>query len=1351
MAAAKRVLRYLCSTSGLGLVLGGRSPVVLTGHADASWVDDLATQLSSQGYTFSLVLYVDNKAMLALCREHRLEHRTKHIALRYFLARELQQLGQLRLAYVASQANTADIFTKALQPCDHQRFCTMLATPVAKSQPVVGASLSSDVPPDMVRAELQATLQSFATALQANRTADAAAIFAPEVWLLPPGKPATNLSDSDSQAAFLGSLKAAGARIALTISDMLLAKSGVANPAENSDASNAATSLVYVVISPKGKVLTVGKAIVVWTAGSKEVDAAGDAAGVEGKKKKGGKWKLTWAMWNDDIAKNDLHAPRSRFLSGASDSASAQVPLNCARSSAETVSRAGTAEAVMGGGRSAVVRQLQQQAEDLSEAVANGDCALIQGSLSREITLLPPHEPPRTITRLEAMKQLFQGLVYEGLTLNLTVDDAIPFRLLNPSLALGEAKPLHSDAGRVALSRGTFLLSNVTSGNVTAHGTVILLWVPVPEPSLSASLRDPPLRFAVQWIMYSATPAKPPAPPAPPSLHSPAPEDHDAREEGPAESFFLGVASSSAEQSALRDPSAEEVRPFVLRKVRDFLSALAINDSAAAATVFAPSAVVLAPGSPGKVFESDEAKRAFAQHLANKRLDIETTLTELVVGSSEDPSFGEIAAASGVDSGARNNDLQLLLTRFDYTANKANGAVADAGKVVAVWVGVGKLPFEANSIEGAAAGVQSDPINWKLSWLVWNSDPAPSANGENSALSTISAVVPPAVRDPKPGPVREQLQARLTVLADALALGDAETAEDVLVEGPVLALPAGARETLAVTAEEKRALLQSLVAAGTLLSLPISGVRLADFAFPKPAPAHPNEDLLYALSWGDYFASANGSETASGSLFLLWKREQRKVINGSAGVESKGRWVYGIAWAMWTCTPAKPTPPPSLQTLATPAADSAAAAAAAASSAPLLRSAPHPEDVRLDVASLLPRLSAAIALAQDNASSLLALLAPCLTLLPPNSPLLPAVCGDERVRAVEAWAGTTVQLNPVDVQVVETVPGKKGSAQALWGAVDADGDAGRVVVGDPKGHVAVVVRVSYVILSEDGLQLLDAGKGIQVWEQLPQQQQQLQGRRSSGGGAVWALTTFAWNSDVASADAAAAASRAAASEAAFEVGAPVESKAAAVTGGGEVKQLQAAVAAAAAAVGNGSVAEVLRLLSPSGAAVMPPHRPLLWIDAASLDNARAALQPLASLGCTPNASLDSVALLRALDSSSLSLSTARSPLASHHHQALALTTGNFSCTPAPHPDPTVAGKAKTHYGSFVALWEQSAGKAAVEQHSSGNSVPWLLKSDKRPWVVKWVLWSKTAAPPAPAPAPGPAVSATIPATLLATS
>ncbi|CAI7829141.1 unnamed protein product [Closterium sp. NIES-54] len=52
--AAKRVLRYVCSTSSMGLVLGGWGPIVLNGHADASWVDNSATQRSLQGYTFSL-------------------------------------------------------------------------------------------------------------------------------------------------------------------------------------------------------------------------------------------------------------------------------------------------------------------------------------------------------------------------------------------------------------------------------------------------------------------------------------------------------------------------------------------------------------------------------------------------------------------------------------------------------------------------------------------------------------------------------------------------------------------------------------------------------------------------------------------------------------------------------------------------------------------------------------------------------------------------------------------------------------------------------------------------------------------------------------------------------------------------------------------------------------------------------------------------------------------------------------------------------------------------------------------------------------------------------------------------
>ncbi|CAI7797310.1 unnamed protein product, partial [Closterium sp. NIES-54] len=117
--------------------------------SDASWVEESATQRSSQGYTFSLgsgsvswrsirsssvlnssceaeiyagamaaqelcwltylltdlgeqlrsppVLYVDNKAMISLCQEHMLEHRMKHIALCYFLAQELHSVASFVL------------------------------------------------------------------------------------------------------------------------------------------------------------------------------------------------------------------------------------------------------------------------------------------------------------------------------------------------------------------------------------------------------------------------------------------------------------------------------------------------------------------------------------------------------------------------------------------------------------------------------------------------------------------------------------------------------------------------------------------------------------------------------------------------------------------------------------------------------------------------------------------------------------------------------------------------------------------------------------------------------------------------------------------------------------------------------------------------------------------------------------------------------------------------------------------------------------------------------------------------------------------------------------------------------
>ncbi|CAI7796563.1 unnamed protein product [Closterium sp. NIES-53] len=141
---AKRVLRYLCSTSGMGLVLGGRGPVVLTGHAGASWVDESATQRSSQGYTFSLgsgsVSWrstLSSSVLSFICEAEIYAGAMAAQELRWLTypltdlgerprSTQLQKRGQLRLAYGATRANTADVFTKALPHGDHQRFSTVL-------------------------------------------------------------------------------------------------------------------------------------------------------------------------------------------------------------------------------------------------------------------------------------------------------------------------------------------------------------------------------------------------------------------------------------------------------------------------------------------------------------------------------------------------------------------------------------------------------------------------------------------------------------------------------------------------------------------------------------------------------------------------------------------------------------------------------------------------------------------------------------------------------------------------------------------------------------------------------------------------------------------------------------------------------------------------------------------------------------------------------------------------------------------------------------------------------------------------------------------------------------------------
>ncbi|CAI7817701.1 unnamed protein product [Closterium sp. NIES-53] len=124
----------LMSTQGYCFSLGSgavswrstRSSSVSTSTAEAEIYAGAMAAQELRWLTFLLVdlgerpssaptLFTDNKASILLCREPRMESRVKHIHVRYFLLRELQRRGQTRFEFVESEANTADIFTKAVR------------------------------------------------------------------------------------------------------------------------------------------------------------------------------------------------------------------------------------------------------------------------------------------------------------------------------------------------------------------------------------------------------------------------------------------------------------------------------------------------------------------------------------------------------------------------------------------------------------------------------------------------------------------------------------------------------------------------------------------------------------------------------------------------------------------------------------------------------------------------------------------------------------------------------------------------------------------------------------------------------------------------------------------------------------------------------------------------------------------------------------------------------------------------------------------------------------------------------------------------------------------------------------
>lgn len=166
MGAAKRVLRYVSGTTGLGLWYRRSDDIKLTGFTDSNWAGCQDERKSTSGYLFSIgdtpvswstkkqtsvalstaeaeyaaasaaacqavwirkiladvgykqvhetVIYCDNTSAIAMARNPVQHGRCKHIEIKIHFIRELVTEGEITLEYVATEEQRADVLTKAL-------------------------------------------------------------------------------------------------------------------------------------------------------------------------------------------------------------------------------------------------------------------------------------------------------------------------------------------------------------------------------------------------------------------------------------------------------------------------------------------------------------------------------------------------------------------------------------------------------------------------------------------------------------------------------------------------------------------------------------------------------------------------------------------------------------------------------------------------------------------------------------------------------------------------------------------------------------------------------------------------------------------------------------------------------------------------------------------------------------------------------------------------------------------------------------------------------------------------------------------------------------------------------------
>ena len=173
-STAKGVLKYLASTAGLSLELGGREQLTLIGFCDADFAGDLDTRKSTTGYAFMLgngavswsskrqptvavstteaeymsaayatkealwlqllmselgcaaqtiLIKADNQSAIKLLKNPVISQRSKHIDVIYHFVRERVESQHVSFEYVSTQNMIADVLTKPVPKAKHELCC----------------------------------------------------------------------------------------------------------------------------------------------------------------------------------------------------------------------------------------------------------------------------------------------------------------------------------------------------------------------------------------------------------------------------------------------------------------------------------------------------------------------------------------------------------------------------------------------------------------------------------------------------------------------------------------------------------------------------------------------------------------------------------------------------------------------------------------------------------------------------------------------------------------------------------------------------------------------------------------------------------------------------------------------------------------------------------------------------------------------------------------------------------------------------------------------------------------------------------------------------------------------------